>query len=298
MRLSTLFLLAILLYLPLSVYGQQIAPNPNWGYITLNGNGWYNNNFFFNNGTVFNGGTLTNHGRLSNNAGGTLKNDTGGTLNNSGEIFNNGLSTLANYGTLSNNPGGTLKNYTNGTLNNNGTIDTISGSFINDGVITGTGYINGNVSGNGKIAPGNSSGVLTIDGHLTHYDGGLQIELGGDFNGGGDKSLTEFDWLDVTGNVELAGVLDVYLINSFQLLAGMSFEILKVGGTLTGEYDGLPNGALVGTFSGTDLIINYAGGDGNDVTLYSPAGGPVVPEPAAMLLALVGLALLPRRRRK
>jgi MYXO-CTERM domain-containing protein len=317
MRLSTLFLLATLLCLPLNVYGQQIAPNPNWGYITLNGNGWYNNNFFYNNGTVFNGGTLTNHGTLSNNTGGTLKNDTGGTLNNSGEIYNNGLSTLANYGTLnnddtlnnhggtlanygtlSNNTGGTLKNYTGGTLNNNGTIDTISGSFINDGVITGTGYINGNVSGNGQIAPGNSSGVLTIDGHLTHYDGGLQIELGGDFNGGGDKSLTEFDWLDVTGNVELAGVLDVYLINSFQLLAGMSFEILKVGGTLTGEYDGLPNGALVGTFSGTDLIINYAGGDGNDVTLYSPAGGPAVPEPAAMLLALLGLALLPRRRRR
>jgi len=102
----------------------------------------------------------------------------------------------------------------------------------------------------------------------------------------------------VTGNVELAGALDVYLINSFQLLDGMSFEILNVGGTLTGEYDGLPDGALVGTFSGTDLFINYAGGDGNDVTLYSQAGGSTVPEPAAILLALFGLTLLPRRRRR
>ncbi len=74
----------------------------------------------------------------------------------------------------------------------------------------------------------------------------------------------------------------------------MSFKILHVGGTQTGEYDGLPDGGLVGTFSGTNLFITYAGGDGNDVTLYSPA----VPEPAAILLALLGLALLPRRRRR
>ena len=304
MRSIILSLLAALLCLPGSAGGQQIAPNPNWGYITLNGNGWYNNNFFFNNGTVFNGGTLTNHGTLSNKAGGTLKNDTGGTLNNDDTLNNNG--TLANYGTLNNNTGGTLKNYTGGTLNNvtggmlnnAGTIDTISGSFTNNGVLTGAGYINGNVSGSGTIAPGHSAGVFTIDGHLAHSGGGHEIELGGVFNGGGDNSLTEFDWLDVTGNVELAGVLDVYLINSFQLLAGMSFEILNVGGALTGEYDGLPDGGLVGTFSGTDLFINYAGGDGNDVTLYSQAGGSTVPEPAAILLALFGLTLLPRRRRR
>ena len=98
----------------------------------------------------------------------------------------------------------------------------------------------------------------------------------------------------MTGNVELAGVLDVYLIDSFELLAGMSFEILNIGGTLTGEYDGLDEGALVGNYSGTDLYITYFGGDGNDVTLFSPA----VPEPSTILLALLGLALLPRRRRQ
>jgi MYXO-CTERM domain-containing protein len=42
------------------------------------------------------------------------------------------------------------------------------------------------------------------------------------------------------------------------------------------------------------LFITYAGGDGNDVTLYSRA----VPEPAAILLALLGLVLLPRSRRR
>ena len=116
--------------------------------------------------------------------------------------------------------------------------------------------------------------------------------MGGIFNSGGDHTLTEFDWLDVTGDVELAGTLEVYLIDSFELLAGMSFDILKVGGTLTGQYDGLPDGGKVGSFSGTNLYISYAGGNGNDVRLYSRP----VPEPAAILLALFGLALLPRRR--
>ena len=139
-----------------------------------------------------------------------------------------------------------------------------------------------------------SAGVLTTEGNYYKRGGSHEIELGGLFDGGGDKSLTEFDWLDVTGDVELAGALEVYLIDSFELLAEMSFDILNVGGTLTGEYDGLDEGHKVGSFSGTNLYITYAGGNGNDVTLFSRA----VPEPAAVLLALFGLALLPRRRRR
>ena len=136
--------------------------------------------------------------------------------------------------------------------------------------------------------------MLTTEGNYYKRAGRHEIELGGLFDGGGNKARTEFDWLDVTGDVELAGTLEVYLIDSFELLAGMSFEILKVGGTFTGEYDGLDEGHKVGSFSGTNLYITYAGGNGNDVTLFSRA----VPEPAAILLALFGLAVVPRRRRR
>ena len=250
---------------------------------------------------LFNQGTLNNSGTLKNYSGGTyeeminfgtLTNNLGGTLNNNGSLDNNHTLLNQTSGTLTNI--GTLTNHIGARLTHNGTIDTTSGSFINDGLLIGEGHITGHVSGSGTIAPGNSSGVLTIDGHLTHYDGGHQIELGGHFHGGGDNSLTEFDWLDVTGDVELAGTLEVYLIDSFELLAGMSFDILKVGGTLTGQYGGLDEGLKVGSFSGTNLYITYAGGNGNDVTLFSRA----VPEPAAILLALLGLAMLPRRRRR
>ena len=96
----------------------------------------------------------------------------------------------------------------------------------------------------------------------------------------------------MTGNVQLAGVLDVLLIDGFELAEGMSFNFLRVGGTLTGQYDGLDEGGLVGNFSGEDLFITYTGSDGNDVTLFT------VPEPTMVLTwsLLIGLAVMVRRR--
>ena len=258
-------------------------------YGTLTNSGTFQNTGngpFANNGTLINSGTLnhtsikefttigtlTNQGDLNNSetlvncqSGGlcTLTNESGGTLTNKSgaTLINNG--SLVNHGTLNNESGATIAN--------NGTIDTTNGSFNNAGVIGGTGHITGNVSGSGYIAPGQSAGVLTIDGHLAHDGGGHRIEIGGHFHGGDDKSRSEFDWLHVTGNVELAGTLEVSLIDDFELLPEMSFHILKVDGTLTGQYDGLGEGERVGRFAGTDLYISYRSGDANGVTLYSRA---------------------------
>jgi hypothetical protein len=52
---------------------------------------------------------------------------------------------------------------------------------------------------------------------------------------------------------------------------------------LTGQYDGLAEGALVGNFGGEDLFITYTAGSGNDVALYT------IPEPTTLLLALLAL---------
>ena len=170
-----------------------------------------------------------------------------------------------------------------------------------DGYAVFRGSYNGGAEGPGAVQmlgdlrPGNSAGAVRFEGDLQMGQSSTtSLELGGVFDGGGDRSLTEFDWIDAMGNVELAGALDVLLIDSFELAARMSFEILKVGGTLTGQYDGLDEGRMVGSFSGTNLYITYAGGEGSSVTLFSRA----VPEPAALLLALFGLALVPRRRRR
>ena len=315
MRRIILFLFAALVCVPSSARAQQLPGNPNSGTVTVS-TSMVNTLSPYTNST---GGTIQilSSGTLTNSSTSTLTTD--GMLNNSGTLtnqnyltlLNNG--TLNNYGTLNNTADGTLtnlndlRNLAGGTLNNDGQINNIYGGFqnLNGGTYAGNGTISGVWLDHGTQTPGSTviaagrrgvsaAGVLTTEGNYYKRAGSHEIELGGLFDGGGNKALTEFDWLDVTGDVELAGTLEVYLIDSFELLAGMSFEILKVGGTLTGEYDGLDEGHKVGSFSGTNLYITYAGGNGNDVTLFSRA----VPEPATILLALFGLALLPRRRRR
>ncbi len=240
-------------------------------------------------GRMINVGTLTNTGKLNitqqTSSSFSLSNNHGGTITNKEILINNPGSTLLNSGTLNNEVGGKLTN--------NGTIHTIHGTFTNHGTLNGSGHIQGSYTDHGHTKPGNSAGVMTIEGDYFKRGGSKEIELGGEFHGGGDHTLTQFDWLNVTGNVELSGALDVLLVDSFELAAGMSFEILKFGGALTGQYDGLDEGRKVGSFSGTNLYITYAGGEGNSVTLFSRA----VPEPSTLLLALLGLALLPLRRR-
>ena len=69
------------------------------------------------------------------------------------------------------------------------------------------------------------------------------------------------------------------------------FNFLRVGGTLSGQYDGLGEGDLVGNFGSEDLYITYTAGSGNDVALYT------VPEPTTLLLALLALVAAPLRVR-
>lgn len=203
---------------------------------------------------------------------------------------------LTNSGTLTNNVGGSLINNGGSTLTNNGTIDTTNGTFTNNGTLNGSGHIIGSYTDHGHIRPGNSSGVMTIDGDYFNVASSKEIELGGLFDGGGDNALAEFDWIEVTGNVELSGLLHVKPINGFKLHRSNWFDILGVGGTLSGQYNELGEGALVGNFGGQDLFITYGGmGDGGGVALFTNA----VPAPTTVLIlsTLAGLGMTVRRRR-
>lgn len=138
-------------------------------------------------------------------------------------------------------------NFTGGSLD----VETFDGVLVQDG---------------GRLLIGGSPGTMTVTENYTFNAGMLEIELGGVTQG------AQYDFLDVTGDVNLAGgSLDVSVLGPFTLAAGQVFDVLNVSGTLSGEFAGLGQGALVGNFGGTDLFITYHAGDGNDVALVTTA---------------------------
>lgn len=95
------------------------------------------------------------------------------------------------------------------------------------GKLMGTGLINGSVVNNGAVAPGNSPGTLHIDGNYTQgATGHLQIEL---------ASATSSDLLDVTGQANLDGTLEIVLTNGFTPAASDTFHVFS-GASLTGAF--------------------------------------------------------------
>ncbi len=200
-------------------------------------------------GTFDNTGTLALY--ATNNASFLVA--SGVTFNNSGTVdMQSGTLQFATYYTQ-----------TDGvTKLDGGTIVTSSPLDIEGGLLDGSGTITGGVNNAGATNPGFSPGLITISGDYTQQPSGqLSIELG-------TTPGTQYDQVDVGGNVTLAGALNVSDINAFTSTAGETFTIIKNDGSIpvSGTFAGLPEGAIV-TVGGRQFQISYTGGDGNDVTL-------------------------------
>ncbi len=170
------------------------------------------------------------------------------------------------------------------------TIDVI-GDVTFNGLVSGAGSIFGSGTPifNGGYSPGDSPAVVPIATDLKlGAQNSLHIELAGTSSG-------DFDQLAIAGDVSLGGSLDVSLIEGFAFQPQQEFTILNVEGNLTGQFDGLPEGARVGGSSDVDLFITYAAGGNNDVALFTRA----IPEPTSLaLLASALLALLLGRKHR
>jgi T5SS/PEP-CTERM-associated repeat protein len=95
-----------------------------------------------------------------------------------------------------------------------------------DGLLIGSARVQGQVivAPGGKILPGNSPGLLTIDGNYTQEAGStFYAELGGSDPG------TGYDQVQVSGTATLAGDLQVRLTNGFTPAVGQTFRILTAG---------------------------------------------------------------------
>jgi len=109
-----------------------------------------------------------------------------------------------------------------GTLNVAGTLTSAGRINLNGGTLAGTGTVRGNVRNAGVVRPGNSPGILTIDGDYTQTAAGiLEIDLAGAIAG------SQYDQLKITGKAVLAGAVNFVLVDGFVPHFGNNFQVLS-----------------------------------------------------------------------
>jgi len=250
--------------------------------------------------------TVGQRGTAYLNVGGSAVLTTYGDFNLGGFITSSGSGTVTQTGGTVDAKGSLRLGIGSGTTG----IYNLQGGVLNATTITsgaGTATFNftggtlhaGNVqfaltNQGGTLAPGQSAGTTLIDGTGASYDqldpGILAIELGGYTAG------TEYDVLDVAGPVNLAGSLQVSLIDGFVPVTGDTFDVVT-GTDITldpGFSLEQPAGLTAGNFFLMDVISGGPRGEILQLTLS-------VPEPAGLLLLALGAAALlayGRRRRR
>ena len=166
---------------------------------------------------------IVNNGNFIGTGGG-IYNLTGGNIYvpNIMNIMGGGIFNFSNNVFVNN-----FINIINSTVHVNGIFNTNTLTVFQNSILAGNGIINGNVINNGIISPGNSPGVLTINGNLTQSGSGtLLIEI---------ASPNVYDRLVVSGRAHLDGTLRVANLGS-KLKYGQQYHFLQAG-SIHGEFD-------------------------------------------------------------
>jgi hypothetical protein len=257
-------------------------------FLILGQNTGSSGNYTLYNGTL-NVGILV----LANRANFTLA---GGRLNIRGQATNTGtLNNLSIAGNVTNQ--GTISGTTSisGSVTNNGVVTgavTIRGDVTNNsgGVLGGTTIVAGNLLNFGIINPGNSPGMMSVSGDYDQDPSGtLLMELAGYGRG------ISYDFLDISGEANLNGRLEVDFLSQFMAKVGDSFDLLHADGGFSGRFSLLD----LPTLASGRWFLDYS--DPNDLWLRVLDNGPeTVPEPSTLILlgaGMVGLFLVKRKKR-
>jgi len=99
------------------------------------------------------------------------------------------------------------------------------------GLVAGHGTLVGNVSNDGQISPGTSTGVLSITGNYEQWsEGALEIEIAGELPG------EELDVLQIAGSAMLDGALSIVFIDRFMPEADAVLTFLTASDGVTGTF--------------------------------------------------------------
>ena len=156
----------------------------------------------------------------------------------------------------------------NGNFTNNGRVNGPSQAgqwltFTQD--VIGAGSTTGNILYAGSYSPGNSPAVVSAENIAFDSTSNLIMEFSG-------SRLGQFDQLFVSGTANLAGTLDLSMLNGYSLEAGKTYPLIT--GTYSGQFDqtiGLPNGWHIA---------------------YQTDGVALVPEPSTLVLLGSGFGLM------
>jgi hypothetical protein len=196
---------------------------------------------------------------------------TGGTLNLGASTIDNGRALVVGDGI-----GAATLNLTGG-----GSHSFADGLLLSaNSLLAGAGTITGSLTNFGTIAPGNSPGIIAVDGDAVLADTSLLLmELAG--TGAGD-----FDQFNVTGLLGFDGTLTVTLTNGFAPQVGDVFDLFDFGSTNGLAFDAVNLPDLVNAaWDTTDLYV------GGSIAV-------VIPEPGTFALLLLGCGLLVVARRR
>lgn len=189
---------------------------------------------------INNGGSLR---AGSANVDGTLNINNGGSLT-SGSVDINGSLSIAAGGAMTSNSFN-VRGYGNingqatastttvgGHLVVNGALTSPSVGVSSGGTLSGNGTINGNLSNNGIVAPGNSIGTLVVSGNFTNQAGGsYYCEINA--NGQSDKIIA--------GSVTINGGTLVTSLPVGLYASGTCWTIVSATGGVSGNFDTVTN---------------------------------------------------------
>jgi hypothetical protein len=189
--------------------------------------------------TLENGADFNISGPFSN--AGTFAVQDSTTFSTGGAFTNTGSVTIGNASTLSVGGGNYTQSAGSTKLTDSTSVLAVTGlADIQAGSISGFGKIQGSLTSNGQLSPGNSPGQLTVTGNYTQGPAAaMNIEIGGLTPG------SQADQLVVNGSLALAGGLNVSMINGYVPVAGDKFRIVSKTsfGAISGTFAGLPEGA-------------------------------------------------------